>query len=216
MFFLQKVVHIDSERSFTYTQNMDTPTKREEQRIHALRKFYSRKKRLPSYSEMLGLFEVKSKNAVYKFIEKLVEKDLVKKDASGKLVPGERLFGVKILGAVEAGFPSPAEEELADVITLDDYLIENKQATYLLRVSGRSMINAGINPDDLVLVDRTRSASIGDIVIAKVDDEYTIKRFDKKNGKVVLMPENDAFEPIYPQDSLSIEGVVIGVIRKYH
>ncbi|PIP31029.1 hypothetical protein COX25_01375, partial [bacterium (Candidatus Howlettbacteria) CG23_combo_of_CG06-09_8_20_14_all_37_9] len=78
----------------------------------------------------------------------------------GNIIPG-----IKILGTVEAGFPSPAEEELADTITLDDYLIRKKEATFILKVSGDSMIGAGIKPGDLVLIEKGRQARHGDIVI---------------------------------------------------
>ena len=84
-----------------------------------------------------------------------------------------------------AGFPTPAEEELVDTITIDEFLINNKEATYMLKVSGDSMIDAGIQPGDMVLVERNRNAKEGDIVIAEVDNEWTMKYLEKakwKNG----------------------------------
>jgi len=79
--------------------------------------------------------------------------------------------GIRVLGCVEAGFLSPAEEELVDTLSLDDLLIQNKEATFLLRVSGDSMTGASILPGDMVIVDRGMIAKIGDIVIAQVDGE---------------------------------------------
>ena len=119
------------------------------------------------------------------------------------------------MGYVEAGFPSVAEEELLDVISLDKYLITNRQATFLLEVSNDSMIEAGINPGDLVLVERGKSPKIGDVVVAEVDGNWTLKRFDKSKGRVVLVPANIKYKPIYPENTLSIGGVVVGVVRKY-
>jgi len=81
---------------------------------------------------------------------------------------------VPVLGTVIAGFPSPAEEELADTMTLDEYLITNKEATYILKVNGESMIDAGILPGDLLLVKRGIDPRDGDIVIAQVDREWTM------------------------------------------
>jgi repressor LexA len=186
-----------------------------EKRIEKLRRFYRRRKRLPSYAEMMALFDVRSKNAVWRIMQKLNEGEWVQKDSRGKWVPGKRLSTVKVLGEIQAGWPSPAEEELVDTISLDNYLIENQQSTFLLRVSGRSMIGAGIMPGDLVLVERGRTPQLNDIVIARVDDEYTLKRYFKSGGRVALAPENPEFETIYPESELMIEGVVVGVVRKY-
>lgn len=187
-----------------------------QERIEQLRAFYAEHKRFPSYSEMLGLFKLRSKQAIARFVDKAIDQGFIQKDRNGKIIPGDRWYSVKILGAVEAGFPSPAEEELADSISLDQYLITNTAATFLLRVSGESMINAGIHPNDLVLVERSRSPRNGDIVIARIDGEYTIKRLQRNGQQVVLMPENPTFSPIIPNQDLSIEGVVTSVIRKYY
>lgn len=191
---------------------MDTSSKR----ATKLRKFYARHKRLPSYQEMLGLFGVRSKNAVSRAVHKFIEAGIVEKDSKNRLVPGPALFGVRVLGSVQAGWPSPAEEELADAVSLDDYLIGNKEATFMLHVSGDSMIDAGIHPGDLVLVERNRTPRTGDIVIAHVDGEFTVKRLERKNNKLALVPANPKFKIIYPSNELSIEGVVVSVIRKYH
>jgi repressor LexA len=122
---------------------------------------------------------------------------------------------VKVLGTIEAGFPSPAEEELADTISLDDYLIANPNATFLLRVSGDSMSGAGILPGDMVIVDRSLEPKSGDIVIAEVDGEWTLKTYQKQGTSVVLMPANPRYRPITPRRELKVAGVVTGVARKY-
>ena len=88
-----------------------------------------------------------------------------------------------LLGIVEAGFPS-AEEELIDTMSLDEYLIENKEASYILRVKGDSMIDAGIREGDLVIVERTNAPRVGDIVIAEVDGEWTMKYLRKRGPPV--------------------------------
>jgi repressor LexA len=185
-------------------------------RLQILRRFYFKHKRLPSYQEMLLLFKIRSKNAVFRIINKLISRGLLRKDEKGHLIASELLYGVKILGNVEAGFPSAAEEELVDAISLDDYLITNKQASFILKVSGTSMINAGIRPGDLVIVERGRQAKDNDIVVASVDNEWTIKRLRKKRQQIILLPENPKFKPIYPKNDLVLGGVVTGVIRKYH
>ncbi|EKD76503.1 MAG: hypothetical protein ACD_43C00088G0004 [uncultured bacterium] len=182
----------------------------------ALRKFYSTYQRLPSYAEILALFHWRSKNSAYKFMQKLHAQKIVQQTANGTFAPTNKLTGVKILGSIAAGFPSPAEEELTDAINLDQYLISHPTSSFLVRVSGDSMIEAGIQPNDLVIVERQRQPRSGDIVIAYVDDAWTMKRFAIHNKKIVLLPANKKYKPIYPTTELKIEGVVVGVVRKYH
>ena len=177
--------------------------------------FYRTAKRMPGYKEIMEMTGLRSKNAVYKLINKMVSLELIEKDSSGKIIP-KNIFGqIRILGTVEAGFPSPAEEELSDIITLDEFLIKNKQATYMLKVSGKSMIDAGIRPNDIVLVERNKTPKNGDIVIAEVDSEWTMKYLKKQGSKVTLLPGNKKFKPITPKSELKIAAVVIAVIRKY-
>lgn len=179
-------------------------------------KFYKKYRRMPSFREIMEVTGLKSTNAVSKVINKLVSAGIIEKDSNGKLIP-KKLFGqIKILGTVMAGFPSPAEEELVDTITIDEYLISNKEATYMLKVSGDSMIEAGINAGDMVLVERNRMPKEGDIVIAEVDNHWTMKFLQKRNGRMILMPGNKKYKPIIPSEELNIAAVVISVIRKYH
>lgn len=177
--------------------------------------FYRNTKRMPTYTEIMKLVGFKSKNAVYKLVNKLVEEDIIEKDSSGKLVP-LRLFGqIPMLGLVEAGFPTAAEEIPFDTISLDEYLINDKDKTYLLKVKGDSMIDAGIQEGDLVVAERKSNPDIGDIVIAEVDGGWTMKYFRKKGNIVFLEPANKNFQPIYPENDFRIAAVVTGVVRKY-
>ena len=177
--------------------------------------FYERHRRLPSYSEMMALLGYKSKAAVHYFVEKLIEAGVVEKDEQGRLIPGLSLGGTRLLGLVEAGFPSAAEEETLDVLNFDEYLVPNKESTYILKVKGDSMIDAGICPGDMVVVERRAQYKTGQIVIAMVDGEYTMKYYRQKDGKPYLEPANERFRPIYPKESFKIEAVVTAVVRKY-
>jgi repressor LexA len=184
-------------------------------RIQAISGFYYQKGRMPSFSEIAKLAGFRSKNAVYKLINKLEKQKLVQRDAKGRLIAGSIASPVKMLGTVEAGFPSPAEEELADNLSLDDLLIHNREATFLLKVSGDSMSNAGILPGDMVLVDKGEVPKSGDIVIAEVDGEWTMKYLRKRGESVMLLPANPKYQPIKPKRELKIAGVVTAVVRKY-
>ena len=101
------------------------------------------------------------------------------------------------------------------MMSLDEYLIENKEATYLLEVKGDSMIDAGIHEGDLVIVERKGEPKDGDIVIADVDGGWTMKYFRKRGSTIYLEPANRKYKPIYPTESLNIAAIVKGVIRKY-
>ncbi len=177
--------------------------------------FYYREKRMPTYTEMMSLFNFKSKNAVSRLVDKFIEAGLVTKDHLGRLVPDISLDSIPLLGSVKAGFPSDVAEELHDTVNLDDYLINKKANTYMLEVDGDSMIDAHIADGDMVLVEKTDKAKDGDIVIADVDGEFTMKYFKKDGNKVWLEPANKDFKPIYPTVYLNITAVVKAVIRKY-
>lgn len=185
-------------------------------RVENVQQFLKDQGRMPSYSEMCELFLVKSKQAVARVVDKMIEHGLVEKDDTGQLIPKGIKGGARMLGTVQAGFPSPAEEELADVISMDDFLIANQTATFLLKVSGDSMIDAGIQEGDLVLVERGKQPKKGDIVVAEVDHEWTMKYFENRNGKTVLIPANKNYPIIEPEQELVLAGVVTAVVRKYH
>ena len=185
-------------------------------RIRDISLFYHTKGRMPSFSEIGELTGLQSKNAVSKLVDKLDSLKVVGKDEKGRLIPRSIASPVRILGSVEAGFPSPAEEELADTLSLDDLLIENPDATFLLKVSGDSMSEAGILPGDMVIVDKGQTPKSGDIVIAEVDGQWTMKYLRKRGESLTLIPANPNYKPIKPKNELKIAGVVTAVVRKYH
>ncbi len=177
--------------------------------------FYKKHKRMPGYNEIMEFTGFKSKNAVFKLINKLVEEGVVEKDRQGKILPLRLSDGIPLLGVVEAGLPSPAGELLADTVNLGEFLVEHPENTFLLEVKGDSMIDAHIEEGDMVLVEKKEQAQERDIVIAEVDGEWTMKYYRKKNGKPYLEPANKNYKPIYPEQSLRIGAVVKAVIRKY-
>lgn len=177
--------------------------------------FYSAHKRMPVYREMMYILGLKSKNSIHKLVQKLIDEGVVERDSSHRLLPKKLLGEVPVLGLVKAGFPSPAEEQTFDSMNIDEFLIKNKESSYLLEVDGDSMIDAHIAPGDLVIAERSNVARDGDIVIAEVDGEWTMKYFRQKLGRVWLEPANKKYKPIYPTDELRITAVVKGIIRKY-
>jgi len=188
-----------------------------DKKINDLRDFYREYGRMPGYAEMLDLFEYRSKNAVYKLLNKLQELDILYKEENGKIVPGAKLTGsVRMLGSVKAGFPSPAEEEAeVTMVNLDEFLVDHPDATFMLKVSGDSMVDAGIYEGDHVLVERQENARSGDVVVGQVDGEWTLKYFRRKGRKIILEPANERYAPLAPLHEFNLGGVVKAVIRKY-
>ncbi|MDP6522748.1 MAG: transcriptional repressor LexA [Kiritimatiellia bacterium] len=185
------------------------------EKIGALRAFYTAERRVPGYNEMLRIFNYRSKNAVFGLLSRLEESGYITKN-KGKIALTDKLTGaIRLLGEVNAGFPSPAEEELIDTLSLDDFLVDRPEATFMLKVTGDSMIDAGIQPGDMVLVEKGKAPRNNDIVIAEVDGEWTMKYFMKDRRGVRLEPANKAYATIRPKNSLEIGGIVRTVIRKY-
>lgn len=178
--------------------------------------FYRNNRRMPGYKEIMELVGFKSKNAVYKLINKLVEDEVIDKDSNGKLTPLKVFGETPLLGLVEAGIPTTVDQDNTESVNIGEYLIgRNKNSTYLLEVKGDSMIDEGIREGDLVLVERRGDPKDGDIVIAEVDGGWTMKYFKKKGNTVYLKPANKNYSPIYPTYDLKIAAIVRGVIRKY-
>jgi DNA polymerase V len=116
---------------------------------------------------------------------------------------------------VAAGFPSPAEDYIEGRLDLNDYLIRHPAATFFVRVSGDSMINAGIHPGDILIVDRSLDAVDKKVIIAVVDGQLTVKRIRMKDNRILLTAENDNYPPIEIQRDMGFEvwGVVTNVIH---
>lgn len=173
---------------------------------------------MPSYAEAARIFSLRSKDSAHRIIGKLAHLGFIEKDKSGRILPKEALFqkhSLRVLGLVEAGFPTPGEENLLDTLTLDDFLIDNKEASFMLRVKGDSMDDAGIKEGDLVIVERTESAKNGQIVIAEIDGAWTMKYLRSTKGKSYLEAANKKYKPIVPKQDLRIAAIVRAVIRKY-
>lgn len=210
--------------------------------IGTLQGFYQTHGRAPSMAELAKLAGYASKNAAFRLVNKLIKMGLVDKDHTGRMrltsllqnrwgVSGGRAgsppdfsepklrFGERIsrplLGYVQAGFPSPAEDVLSDDVTLDDFLIRRPQASFLLKVNGDSMINAGIHPGDTVVIERGTPPKHGDIVLAQIDREWTLKYYERRKGRVVLVPANPRYPELIASEELRIEGVVRSMMRRY-
>lgn len=182
--------------------------------VRKIREFFRAYHRAPSFDEVRDLFNYRSKASAHFLVNQLIEKHFLSKDSKGRIL-WDQLTGVKLLGSVQAGVPSAEEELLTDTMNLDEFLVKDHHQTFLLKVSGDSMIEAGIHEGDFVLVERGREPKNHDIIIAEVDGEWTLKYYEKEGSQVRLVPANKKYSPITPRAELKTGGVIVAVIRKY-
>lgn len=186
------------------------------QYLAQLQDYYAQHKVLPSYSRIGALVGLTSKASVAGLVLRLKAESFVESTPDRRLKPGRRFFERPVAESVQAGLPTPVTDVIApDTITIDERLIPNPSKTVLIKVKGDSMIDAGIHEGDLVVVEKRASANVGDIVVAIIDNEFTLKRFGREKGRVVLRPENKAYSVIRPKGGVEIFGVVVGLFRKY-
>ena len=179
----------------------------------------------PSLSDLALAFGVSSKNAVAKVVNALVREGQIEKDPKGRIKIVEMQSAPKkvepmmlpLFGPISAGFAAPVEEQAEEMLNVGDYILPGKAQsnTFLLRVKGDSMIEAGIHEGDLVIVERGKEPRAEDIVVGVLDGEFTLKRLKKAKGKYYLQAENSTYPDMYALEELEVAGVVRGVIRKY-
>ncbi|MFA6378540.1 MAG: transcriptional repressor LexA [Candidatus Omnitrophota bacterium] len=170
----------------------------------------------PTIREIAEEFGFSSTGTVRDYLKALVDKGYIKvsegKARAIELV--KEAFRIPVLGAVAAGSPILAVEDIEGYVELDDLFFSDADI-FALRVKGDSMIDAGIMPDDLVLVRRQQAAEIGDIVVALIGEEATVKRLVKEGNNFFLQPANSLYQPIPVNEDVSLVGKVITSIRKY-
>jgi repressor LexA len=185
------------------------------QYVARLQDYYARHQVLPSYSAVGRLVGFSSKASVARLVSRLKAEGIVESTPDRRLKPGRRFFERTVAESVQAGMPTPAADMAPDSLSIDEHLISHPSKTVLIKVKGDSMIDAGIHPGDTVVVEKRNSASVRDIVVAIIDNDFTLKRFGREKGRVVLRPENKAYPVIRPKGNVEIFGVVIGQFRKY-
>ena len=184
--------------------------------LSKLQNYYAKHHSFPSYARLCRILGLAAKSAVKKVLLRLVEQGYLERTVDEVWGPAESFFERKLSDApVVAGLPTFVSNVTADPFMIDQFLVNNPSKTILVPVQGDSMINAGINDGDVVVVELGSTANNGDIVVAAVDDQFTVKTLGKKRGKAVLLPANDSYPIIRPKESLEIIGVIVGLIRKY-
>lgn len=179
-----------------------------------VRAFYAKHTRLPSITELARACGLSSRSGAFDVAQRLIADGVLGKDRAGKLVPGKAWGRLRMLGHIRAGFAAPAEEELLDTLSLNDYLVPHPTASYLLKVEGDSMQDAGIQEGDMVVFERTKAWKPGDVVVALTEDGYTLKYLRKGRSGYYLEAANAAYPDIHPKEG-EIIGVVVATFRTY-
>lgn len=190
--------------------------------LNYITEFQSKRGYSPSLADLAVAFGVRSKNSIAKVVNTLVAEKQIEKDPKGRIkiiaVPDSgdapRPMVLSLFGPIAAGFAAPVEEHAEEQITIENYLVRNRASTFLLRVKGDSMIDAGIHEGDLVVVDRSKQPKPENIVVGVLDGEFTLKRLKKDKGKFYLKAENPEYPDLYALDELKVAGVVVGMMRK--
>jgi repressor LexA len=207
---------------------MDDLTERQQEIMDFISKEVEKKGYPPSVREIGEAVGLSSSSSVHAQLEKLEQLGYLRRDPTKpraiEVLYGssdtfhEKLFkdmiNVPIVGAVTAGEPILAEQNIQDYFPIPKDFARTEDA-FMLRVKGESMINAGIYDGDLVIVNKDATANNGEIVVALLEDQATVKRFYKEQNHIRLQPENERYEPIIATD-VQILGKVIGLVRKFH
>lgn len=176
----------------------------------------------PSVREICEAVSLKSTSTVHGHLKRLEKKGLIKRDPTKPRAleivelnaPKREMLNIPIIGKVTAGLPILATENIEDTFSLPLDFIKHDRELFMLKVTGDSMINVGIREGDLAIIEQTSVAVNGEIVVALIENEATIKRFFKEKDSIRLQPENDSMAPIIVDDC-SILGKLVGLFRQY-
>lgn len=197
------------------------PNERQKSILKFIKAFLMEKGYPPSVREIGKAVGLKSSSTVHGYLAKLEEYGLIKRDPTKPRAidlleekPWEKTISIPLVGNVTAGTPILAEENIQDVFSFPQNLLGTQDKTFMLKVQGESMINAGIFDGDYIMVREQSTANDGDIIVALIDQETaTVKRFFREKDCIRLQPENDAMLPFYETD-VNVLGKVIGIYRQ--
>lgn len=217
--FMSGLFSLTKEHSFStisfMRKTIPKPNKDHEY-LARLQAYYAEHRVIPSYANLMKIFGLASKSAIKKVLERLETAGMLERTPEDDWAPSDLFFERSITSQpVPAGTPVSVPDVSCDQVMLDRFLIKKPAQTVLIRVKGDSMINAGIHSGDLAIVERCSDAGPGELVVAIIDDEFTLKTLGRDQKGFHLIPANPEFPIIRPQEKLEIFGVVVGLVRKY-
>lgn len=183
--------------------------------LAALRTYWKEHATFPSMAKLAAVTGLGHASSVFQLVGRLVDAGFLDRH-EGRIAPTRKFFARPVWGTVRAGLPQPQTQvqEQEDVLTLDDYLIDDPNRTGLITVRGDSMRDAGLLDGDLVCVESNSPTKAGDIVVAVVDGELTVKTLRVKDNKFYLQAAHPDFADLHPKGSLEIVGVVVSSCRR--
>ena len=200
----------------------DKITAKQEETLEYIKQTILKKGYPPAVREICEAVHLKSTSSVHSHLATLEEKGFIRRDPTKPRTieilddtfnfNRREMVNVPVVGSVAAGQPLLAEQNIEDYFPIPVEMLPNAE-TFMLRVKGDSMVNAGIFDGDQIIVEQTPSAQNGEIVVALLEDSATVKRFYKEDGHYRLQPENDYMDPIIV-DHVDIQGKVIGLFRR--
>ena len=186
----------------------------DEKYLATLRTYWKQNRAFPSLAKLCDVLGLSSTSSVFALVGRLSDAGYLERQ-DGRIAPSKKFFARPLLGPVRAGLPQPVTQEEPELLTLDDHLIDEPNRTSLHRVRGDSMKDLGIFDGDLLAVEHNSPTKAGDIVVAYVDEELTVKTLRiGEDGKHYLEAANVAYKPIHPKSSLELLGVVVSVMRR--
>lgn len=186
------------------------------QHLDALRIYWREHKAFPSMAKLADVLGLASAGGVFKVVGRLVEAGFLER-VEGRIAPTRAFFALPVLGQVRAGLPQMEDQSAGqEMVGVEDYLIRHPERTVFCRVRGESMRDAGLLDGDMVVVERNRPTKSGDIVVALVDNEMTVKYLFPLAGQGgwVLKPAHPDYPDILARESLEVIGVVVGMFRQ--
>jgi repressor LexA len=188
---------------------------RDPEYLDKLRDYYAKHRVMPSFSGIAKLVGLKTTSAVAVFVKRMKDLGYLSSSPDRRLQPGKVFFERYVVDKVKAGQPQAANEPGPRGLNIDEYLIDAPARTFLLEVDGDSMIDAGLLPGDTLIVKKNAIPKQGDIVVAVVDGDFTVKFLAKEKQEFYLKPSNKNYSEIRASQGLEVIGVVVGSFRKY-
>lgn len=183
-----------------------------------LQDYYARERIIPSTTQLSALWNVKARSWTHQIVQRLKEEDFLETGPGNRLRPGPRFFERTVGHMIRAGLPQQASDVQPELLRIDDYLIEKPSRTILFPVKGDSMIDLGILEGDMVIIERSNSALPGQVVLAIVDNEFTLKVLARDKEGYYLEARNERqsrdYPSIRPEQKLEIYGLYVGLFRK--
>ena len=179
-----------------------------------LRTYWKKHQAFPAMAKVCEVVGLSSTSSVFALFRRLTDAGYLQR-VERRVVPTKKFFARPVIGNVRAGRPQPESQESVELMSIDDYLVDDPNRTVLSKVRGDSMTGVGLLDGDVVVVELNSPTKPGDVVAAVVDGEMTLKvlRFDRKRS-FYLEPANPAYDAIYPKNNLELVGLVIGMFRR--